>query len=61
MNLSLQAVLCVFCFTKKSIEKKDLISVTLKVTRSLTCNELLERDKRLHEDGLNFLNSRSYT
>lgn len=52
---------CVFCFTKKSIEKKDLISVTLKVTRSLTCNELLERDKRLDEDGLNFLNSRSYT
>lgn len=48
-------------FYKEINRKKDLISVTLKVTRSLTCNELLERDKRLDEDGLNFLNSRSYT
>lgn len=60
MNLSLQAALCIL-FYKEINRKKDLISVTLKVTRSLTCNELLERDKRLHEDGLNFLNSRSYT
>lgn len=60
MNLSLQAALCIL-FYEEINRKKDLISVTLKVTRSLTCNELLERDKRLHEDGLNFLNSRSYT
>lgn len=60
MNLSLRAALCIL-FYKEINRKKDLISVTLKVTRSLTCNELLERDKRLHEDGLNFLNSRSYT
>lgn len=60
MNLSLRAALCIL-FNKEINRKKDLISVTLKVTRSLTCNELLERDKRLHEDGLNFLNSRSYT
>lgn len=60
MNLSLRAALCIL-FNKEINRKKDLISVTLKVTCSLTCNELLERDKRLHEDGLNFLNSRSYT
>lgn len=60
MNLSLRAALCIL-FYKEINRKKDLISVTLKVTCSLTCNELLERDKRLHEDGLNFLNSRSYT
>lgn len=60
MNLSLRAALCIL-FYKEINRKKDLISVTLKVTHSLTCNELLERDKRLHEDGLNFLNSRSYT
>lgn len=60
MNLSLRAALCIL-FYKEINRKKDFISVTLKVTRSLTCNELLERDKRLHEDGLNFLNSRSYT
>lgn len=60
MNLSLRAALCIL-FYKEINRKKDSISVTLKVTRSLTCNELLERDKRLHEDGLNFLNSRSYT
>lgn len=60
MNLSLRAALCIL-FYKEINRKKDLISVTLKVTRSLTCNELLERDKRLDEDGLNFLNSRSYT
>lgn len=60
MNLSLRAALCIL-FYKEINRKKDLISVTVKVTRSLTCNELLERDKRLDEDGLNFLNSRSYT